>query len=651
MLAVDGTARAEGPETGVDGTPMELEFLIDGSRRRAAVLLGDDGLDAGETVRVAVDWGDSTPLQVITSPDFYSHTYAGTVPDGTVTVRIWPLYADTAGGSDEGPWLTLYGADRTGEGGFRWTALGDTPDEDDADVARMTGVVSFGDLGIESLRNAFNSHHALTVVPASLPTSVTDLSAMFRRASTFNGANIVSWNTVNITDLRNTFRYATAFDQPIGGWDVSSVTDMDSMFEEATSFDQPLTGWDVSSVTDMENMFEGATAFNGDISTWKDRVSNVTDFSDFLKDATSFNQDLPGWDVSGSDDLDSFFEDATAFDGSLEGWTFSSTVGVDLSNFFEGATSFNQPLSGWTTTSIDDLNDIFKGATSFDQPIGNWDVSNVTNMNDVFEDATSFDQPVGDWDVSSATNMSSMFDGATSFDRSLADWSLNPSVSLSGMFDGSGMSSSCYDATLVGWATQDSVTGRSLGASGVEYSPTGAAARTTLIDDRSWSISGDSDVAEASGRCAGDVGTEVVTAAPADGPGVACTPADPSIGETVTCDVSGGDPDIDILWRAAADDAPLDEGAVRIGPDGLGTFTFVATEVAPGQTLSVELVAWTQPVAVGTVGGPQPTVVRAGEGFGGIDRLPAALVPVAILALLLGAPLMGGRRAGRASRG
>ncbi len=108
----------------------------------------------------------------------------------------------------------------------------------------------------------------------------------------------------------------------------------------------------------------------------------------------------------------------------------------------------------------------------------------------------------------------------------------------------------------------------------------------------------------------------------------------------MTCEVRSGDPDIDVLWRAAAGGGPLAEGAVRIGPDGLGTFTFVATE----STLR-------QVVTIGTVGGPLPTVVRAGEGFGGVDRLPATLVPVAILALLLGAPLVGGRRAGRPSRG
>jgi hypothetical protein len=119
----------------------------------------------------------------------------------------------------------------------------------------------------------------------------------------------------------------------------------------------------------------------------------------------------------------------------------------------------------------------------------------------------------------------------------------------------------------------------------------------------------------------------------------------------VTCEVRSGDPDIDVLWRAAAGGGPLAEGAVRIGPDGLGTFTFVATESTLRQVLTVELVAWTQPVAIGTIGGPLPTVVRAGEGFSGVDRLPATLVPAAILALLLGAPLVGGRRAGRPSRG
>jgi surface protein len=251
----------------------------------------------------------------------------------------------------------------------------------------------------------------------------------------------------------------------------------------------------------------------------------------------------------------------------------------------------------------------------------------------MFRGATSFDQPLANWNVSRVTRMENMFRGASSFDRSLGAWSLASSVDLSSMLNGSGMSSSCYDATLIGWSTlSPPVSGRSLGADGREYSPTGAAARAILVTDRSWAITGDDTVEVATGRCV-DEGKQGLVGGVVGGSStvtVACSPTDPAAGATVTCEVRGGDPDIDVLWRAAAGPTVV-EGSVRLGPDGQGTFTFLVPRSALGLPLTVELVAWTGPVPVGTVGGPVPSGVPAGEGRG-----PAGLLAwiVAIVALV-----------------
>ena len=106
---------------------------------------------------------------------------------------------------------------------------------------------------------------------------------------------------------------------------------------------------------------------------------------------------------------------------------------------------------------------------------------------------------------------------------------------------------------------------------------------------------------------------EEETVAPS-APSLSCTPQDPSVGETVTCQVTGGDPDIDILWRAAAGDVVIASTGVRLGSDGTGTFSFVVPATALGQALTVELVEWTQPMTLGVVGGPVPASVPAGEG-------------------------------------
>jgi hypothetical protein len=124
---------------------------------------------------------------------------------------------------------------------------------------------------------------------------------------------------------------------------------------------------------------------------------------------------------------------------------------------------------------------------------------------------------------------------------------------------------------------------------------------------------------------------------------ITCSPTDPAAGATVTCQVRGGDPDIDVLWRAAAGSAVV-EGAVRLGPDGQGTFTFLVPRTALGLPLTVELVAWTGPVPVGTVGGPIPSSVPAGEGRG-----PAGLLAGVVAVLALGITVSG-TRSGRVGR-
>lgn len=114
------------------------------------------------------------------------------------------------------------------------------------------------------------------------------------------------------------------------------------------------------------------------------------------------------------------------------------------------------------------------------------------------------------------------------------------------------------------------------------------------------------------------------------GPVLACTPADPPVGSTVTCTVTGGDPDIDILWRAMAGEIAFASTGVRLGADGTGTFSFVVPRSALGLRIAVELVEWTRPLDVGVAGGPVPTGVAAGEGT---PFSPAIVLLVGVLGL------------------
>ena len=110
-------------------------------------------------------------------------------------------------------------------------------------------------------------------------------------------------------------------------------------------------------------------------------------------------------------------------------------------------------------------------------------------------------------------------------------------------------------------------------------------------------------------------------------PTVSCGPSPVTVGATVTCTITGGDPGIDILWRAAYNPV-FAEAGVTLAADGTGTFSFFVPAGAVGSELTVELVEWTAPVSLGVVGGPVPSSVPSGEG-------PSTVVPIPAWAFVL----------------
>jgi hypothetical protein len=110
---------------------------------------------------------------------------------------------------------------------------------------------------------------------------------------------------------------------------------------------------------------------------------------------------------------------------------------------------------------------------------------------------------------------------------------------------------------------------------------------------------------------------------------VSCSPLPAQAGATVTCSVTGGDPGIDIWWRASYNPV-FAEAGVTLGADGTGSFSFVVPAAALGQEVMVELVEWTTPMSIGVAGSLVPTRIPAGEGRG---------VPSGALVVLAGVTL------------
>jgi hypothetical protein len=112
-------------------------------------------------------------------------------------------------------------------------------------------------------------------------------------------------------------------------------------------------------------------------------------------------------------------------------------------------------------------------------------------------------------------------------------------------------------------------------------------------------------------------------------PVLTCAPDPVAPNGTVTCEITGGPANFEILWNASFDGTFAGAG-VTLDADGRGSFTFVAPRAAAGQSLSVVLVDWTRPVTVAVSGTVLPRSLPAGEGQGSVPA--SGLLALAALA-------------------
>ena len=282
--------------------------------------------------------------------------------------------------------------------------------------------------------------------------------------------NVLQWGTVGWTSMENTFSGCsnlniTASDVP----NLTTVTSMERMFENCTALNGPanIGSWNTSAVNTLRGMFINATIFNQNIGAWN--TQSVTDMSGMFFLAKNFNQNIGAWNTQSV---------------------------TDMSGVFFNAESFNQDIGAWNTQSVTNMTGMFWNALNFNQNIGNWNTQAVTTMEIIFQGATSFNQDISNWNTASVTNMASMFSGASGFNQNIGSWTINPNVNVNGMLDGSGMDCDNYSNTLIGWtANNPSVTGRTLGASGRTYNGVASNSRDILVNNRGWTITGDSPCA------------------------------------------------------------------------------------------------------------------------------------------------------------
>ena len=241
---------------------------------------------------------------------------------------------------------------------------------------------------------------------------VTNMSSTFRAESNpYDGIDVTSWDTSNVTDMSYMFGNNSAFNQDIGNWNTSNVTDMNNMFRYNSAFNQDISNWDTSNVLNMTYMFLGSdTVFNNNLDGWV----IAPDVTGMFQNNSVFNQDIGNWDTSNVTDMGSMFSINTAFNQDIGNWDTSSVT--SMYNMFYSSV-FNQDIGNWDTSNVTDMSNMFRYNSAFNQDIGNWNTSNVTNMNNMFQDNSAFNQDLSMWNV---VNVGYYY----SFDLNTPQWTL-----------------------------------------------------------------------------------------------------------------------------------------------------------------------------------------------------------------------------------
>jgi surface protein len=219
---------------------------------------------------------------------------------------------------------------------------------------------------------------------------VTNMNSMFGFTTNFNnsGSNSINnWRPISCSNFSSMFYGPTNFNQPIGNWPLSaSNINMEAMFIFTQAFNQDIGSWDMSRVTDIRNMFRGAIAFNNSgsdsINNWN--ISNITSTSRMFSTATVFNRNVGSWSVSNITDFSEMFYGATNFNNGnspdISNWIIRTASAVNMNSMFEGARAFNQPIGSWDVSKVTSMASMFRDADAFNQDIGTWNLSSCTNL-------------------------------------------------------------------------------------------------------------------------------------------------------------------------------------------------------------------------------------------------------------------------------
>jgi len=391
-----------------------------------------------------------------------------------------------------------------------------------------------------NMTNMFNSCYVFNQDISGWNTAnVNSMWQMFQNASVFN-QNLGNWTLKSGVDLDGMLKWSgldcAHYEATLIGWNSQSVTGISLAAtglkygssasaarnsltttkswtitgdNSSSVCDQLVTKWNLATTGSGANQLRILTGNSGTVSySWEEVSPGTANGSGtFTTTGASVAQTISGLPTGATIRLRISPTNLTRFAVTTSGGAdnkrlldveqWGSTAWGNLENAFIATDLTNISAFGIPNlSSITKMENMFEGCRKLLNitNIGSWNVSTATTMTSMFKDCYKFNQDISGWNTANVTSMQNMLGSAKDFNQNLGNWTLKSGVNLTGMLSNCGMDCSNYTATLIGWSTQ-SVTGRTLGATGRTYAPS-LAARASLTTatgsgGKGWTITGD----------------------------------------------------------------------------------------------------------------------------------------------------------------
>jgi surface protein len=269
---------------------------------------------------------------------------------------------------------------------------------------KIKTIQNFGDMGWKNLNLAFYGCSNLTSFSGGVTTQVTNMSGMFKNATSLTNLNVSTFNTSNVANMSLMFYGLSALTTlNLSNFNTSKVTNMSYMFygmEAVTSL--MVATLDTSLVTNMASMFGHTNILPSlDVSTFN--TSNVTSMDMMFEQASGLTTlNLSNFNTSNVTSMSGMFNNANKLT-SLNVSSFDTSKVTNMSLMFASLGSLTSiDVSNFNTSNVTVMNSMFSYSTKLASlNLSNFNTSKVTSFNTMFQNTallTSLN--VTGWDIS-----------------------------------------------------------------------------------------------------------------------------------------------------------------------------------------------------------------------------------------------------------